>query len=739
MVLFSLTARVGASPRVVQAQSTSLPAQINKSFSPISIIAGGNSQLSITIFNPNAFQLINASWTDSLPAGITIANPANISTTCGGDVTAVAGGTSIQLTSGTMPAQSGATPGSCTVAVDITSTTPGNLINTIPAGALTSTSPTDVPVTNTTPASATLQVGVVQPPSLNKNFSLNTIWAGETSVLTINLVNNDLANALSAVRLTDTLPVGITLANPVSSTLTNCGGATLTAVSGAGTLSLENATIAASATCSIQVRVTATSQGTYTNTIPAGAIQSRQGVTNAAAASANLAVQSIGLIKDFQAISILQGGSTLLTITLRNPSGAPYTGVHFTDTLPGTLVIANSPAPVNNCGGTLTAAAGTNLIELTNGTVPASSNPPVPSTCTIVVPVTAPPNAPVNTLTNTIPVGNMTTAEGISNPSPASDTLNIAAVLTVSKSFSPTTITVGSPSTVTITLRNYTAAALTGVTCNDTSALTSTQYCYYEGPTAAYPRGRIVWNGALGPDFGALDAETAANEIAISFTVRVSSGVTDVPNTAYANADTNGDGDVADPGEQQAASASEDWKRPVSTVKQLPETGFHPGAVSVLPAQPANLLYTSQAMRLEIPQLGVDLPVVGVPQSGAGWDVTWLGNSAGWLNGTAYPTWNGNSVLTGHVWDALNHPGPFAQVKSLKYDDQIRIHAFGQVYIYQVRENRLVLPEQANAVLKHEEKPWITLLTCENFNELFDAYANRRMVRAVLVRVEPEK
>jgi hypothetical protein len=50
----------------VAAQVLSFPAEMNKSFSPISIAAGGVSRLSVTIYNPNAFQLINASWTDNL-------------------------------------------------------------------------------------------------------------------------------------------------------------------------------------------------------------------------------------------------------------------------------------------------------------------------------------------------------------------------------------------------------------------------------------------------------------------------------------------------------------------------------------------------------------------------------------------------------------------------------------------------------------------------------------------------
>ena len=46
------------SGQTAYAQGISLPAEMNKSFSPISIVAGGVSQLNVTIYNPNAFQQI---------------------------------------------------------------------------------------------------------------------------------------------------------------------------------------------------------------------------------------------------------------------------------------------------------------------------------------------------------------------------------------------------------------------------------------------------------------------------------------------------------------------------------------------------------------------------------------------------------------------------------------------------------------------------------------------------------
>jgi LPXTG-site transpeptidase (sortase) family protein len=168
----------------------------------------------------------------------------------------------------------------------------------------------------------------------------------------------------------------------------------------------------------------------------------------------------------------------------------------------------------------------------------------------------------------------------------------------------------------------------------------------------------------------------------------------------------------------------------------LPATGFRHGEVTQLAEQPAAKAYTDTAMMLEIPKLGVSTPIVGVAQSGSEWDVTWLGNSAGYLYGSAFPTWAGNTVITGHVWDAYNQPGVFAEIKSLKYGDQIEIHAWGATYTYEVRESKLVATKNMNAVFQSEEYDWVTLVTCEFYNPFSGEYLFRRVVRAVLVGIQ---
>jgi LPXTG-site transpeptidase (sortase) family protein len=174
-----------------------------------------------------------------------------------------------------------------------------------------------------------------------------------------------------------------------------------------------------------------------------------------------------------------------------------------------------------------------------------------------------------------------------------------------------------------------------------------------------------------------------------------------------------------------------------SVASSLPETGFAQGIFTTIPVQPASRAYTSSGMTLEIPSLGASMDIVGVPQSKSSWDVTWLGESAGYLAGSAFPTWEGNTVLTGHVWDANNAPGPFAEIKNLQHGDTIEIEAWGLTYTYEVRENKVILPNSVDTVFEHEDYDWVTLVTCEFYNPFSGNYIFRRMVRAVLVDVGP--
>jgi len=110
-----------------------VPVNIAAAFSPSSIAAGGSSSLTITLANPTAFSQSSVAFSDTLPAGITVASAANLTNTgCGGTAAAISGGTTLSLSGGSLAANT-----SCTVSVNVTSTTPGLATDT--TGAVSST------------------------------------------------------------------------------------------------------------------------------------------------------------------------------------------------------------------------------------------------------------------------------------------------------------------------------------------------------------------------------------------------------------------------------------------------------------------------------------------------------------------------------------------------------------------------------------------------------------------------
>lgn len=191
-----------------------------------------------------------------------------------------------------------------------------------------------------------------------------------------------------------------------------------------------------------------------------------------------------------------------------------------------------------------------------------------------------------------------------------------------------------------------------------------------------------------------------------------------------------------DPGDavnNYGAIASAEFSVPIA-----PETGFAPGVVTDLSGRlrvkandnPGNL-------SLDIPAIGVNLPIVGIPPNKDGWDLTWLGAQAGWLEGTAYPTWEGNTVITAHVYLPNGKPGPFIDLNKLRWGSRFYILSNGMRYTYEVRIVARVKPED-NIILAHEDRDWVTLVTCAGYDEAIGTYKWRDIVKAVLIKVGEE-
>jgi hypothetical protein len=166
------------------------------------------------------------------------------------------------------------------------------------------------------------------------------------------------------------------------------------------------------------------------------------------------------IAKSFTAATMQQNGTSTITFTLSNPDAAnPQTGLSFTDTLPGSMVVASTPNASTTCtGGAVAATAGGTTIGLTGGGLAIS-----PATCTVSTDVT---DAAAEALTNSVQVSS--TSGGTGNTANAN--IAVAAPPTIGIAFNPTTIALNATSSLTFTISNPAAntVALTGVGVSDT-------------------------------------------------------------------------------------------------------------------------------------------------------------------------------------------------------------------------------------------------------------------------------
>lgn len=118
-----------------KSSNTTSPPVLSEAFSNVSgsiqgvsyIYAGGTATVSFTVTNPNAAaSLSGINFSDTLPAGMVLANPVSSAGSCpAGTVAATAGGSTVSLSGAALPAA-----GSCTFSVNVTSATVSAEVNT---------------------------------------------------------------------------------------------------------------------------------------------------------------------------------------------------------------------------------------------------------------------------------------------------------------------------------------------------------------------------------------------------------------------------------------------------------------------------------------------------------------------------------------------------------------------------------------------------------------------------------
>jgi uncharacterized repeat protein (TIGR01451 family) len=402
-------------------------------FTPATTLPGGNSQLVVTLTNPNATAITGAAFSDTYPSGLLNAAPASASTTCsGGTVTAADNGASLSLSSGTIPAN-----GSCTVTVNVASASAGAYTDS--TGAIA----TDYAGSGT---AATAALTVMAPPGAAMLFNPGDIGIGAVSQLTVTLSNPN-ATAITGAAFTDSYPAGMTnSASAVAST--TCSGGRVTAANGGNSLALSSATIPANGSCTVTVNVTVNAAGTYSDST--GPISTTNAGTGAAATASLNGPQPPTASLAFTPASIVVNGTSQLTVTLTNANAVAITGVNFTDSYPTGLTNSSSASGSSTCGGTVTAANLGGSVALAGGTIPANGS------CTVTVNVTSAKAGSYRDSSGAITTANAGSAAA------ASGTLAVMAPPAVTMSFSPGSVLVNSSSLLTVTLNNTNATDIAG-------------------------------------------------------------------------------------------------------------------------------------------------------------------------------------------------------------------------------------------------------------------------------------
>jgi uncharacterized repeat protein (TIGR01451 family) len=403
------------------------PPSIVKAFNPTAVSPNGNSTLSFTITNPaaNTAALAGVAFTDTLPAGITVATPNGLAGSCGGGtITATAGSGAVNLTGATIAAGT-----SCTFSVSVTGANAGVSINT--TGAVTSTN-------GGTGNTATANLTVATPPSITKAFGATSIGLAGSTSLTFTISNPNASIALAGVAFTDALPAGLVVSTPNGLTGT-CGTGTITAAAGSTSVTLAGGTIATSGTCSFAVNVTGVVAGNQVNIT--GTVSATNGGTgNTATASINVLTPDLTITKSHSG-NFFQGetGATYM-VTVNNIGPGPTAGtVTVTDTLPAGL----TATAMTGTGWTCTVA--TLTCTRTDALASGASYPPI----TLTVSVAA--NAAAN-------VTNIATVAGGGEINTVNDTAMDSTTITIPPDFTlavtPASITIraGQPAQYGITV-----------------------------------------------------------------------------------------------------------------------------------------------------------------------------------------------------------------------------------------------------------------------------------------------
>jgi LPXTG-site transpeptidase (sortase) family protein len=608
-------------------------------------------------------------------------------------------------------------------------------------------------------------LGVGPSLGLTKDDGVTSVNAGGTTTYTLTVSNTGTAATSGTITVVDVLPTGLSITGgAVALGGTNAADWSCTA-SGQVITCTSSTAIAAAANSSFSftVNVAANASGTLTNPAQVGG----GGDPNAPTPTSTTAGECTATDTPHKGCAVdsdtanspsISVDKTISTINFSSPSVLDITysivvhntgqvnlsNIQVTDDLttvypsPASFTVVSETAIGLTTNSAYNGIPSNDLLLMGTDTLNSGSSGTI--TLEVKVNMGGKPTTYTNTAnaSGTPPTGPSVTASSSVTTAEFADPA-------VAKTANPSNASVGDPVIFTITVTNNGTQSANNVKVTDdvptnfsidTNGVTSIDQ-------NNLPRGTVTVNTAT--NHVEDDLGTLATTDVITITIKthvissLSNGVTNTANLTTTSSPEPPQNDISSITVNPPSSGGGNGgKGGTSGVSLLPSTGFAPSVVTPLSIQPADKVYSTYGdVWLEIPKLKVQIPIVGVPKANGTWDVTWLGNQAGWLQGSAFPSWNGNSVLTGHVYMSNGLPGPFVSLRQLNWGDQIILHVYGEKYVYQVRANVSVTPSNLSP-LQHKDAPWVTLITCEGYDQSNNSYSYRVAVQAMLIGANQE-
>lgn len=157
--------------------------------------------------------------------------------------------------------------------------------------------------------------------------------------------------------------------------------------------------------------------------------------------------------------------------------------------------------------------------------------------------------------------------------------------------------------------------------------------------------------------------------------------------------------------------------------ERIAQVAYAGGQVAT-PIPPLNIEVYPTDMRIVIPRINQNVPVVGVKNENLiarQWNELEadiqraLRNGVVHYPGTALPGDNGNVVITGHssyyAWDSGRFKDVFALLHDVRLGDRVVVYFNQKKFVYEVKNIKIVLPKDVD-VLGPTQEEQLTLITC---------------------------